>query len=99
MLSFVKPSPKRGRNAITLLIATLSIAACGHPEVLPTIPILVHRLPPAELVTECPREPVPSAAFPDQKARFTWTLRALDAGRQCRAQSDRQGEWMTSPPP
>lgn len=98
MRSSVKPRPNPGRNAITLLTLTLSIAACSPPAPVEK-PVLIHRLPPAELVKACPREPVPPAAFPDQKTRFTWTLKALDSGRECRVQSDRQGEWMTSPPP
>lgn len=60
--------------------------------------MLVNRQPPAELTVPCPREPLVPDVFLTEKERLMWALKARAAGAACRAQSDMQTEWMTSPP-
>ena len=85
-------------TAIILLTPMLSIGACATRGPVPEKPVLVNRQPPAELVTKCPREPLVPDVFLTEKERLMWALKARAAGAACRAQSDKQGEWMTSPP-
>lgn len=94
MLSWPKPKRHRPRFAINLLLPVLSIAACSSSSP----PQLLHRVPPAELTKECPRSPSLPAAFLNEQERYSWVLRALAAGNQCRDQSDAQSKWMMNPP-
>jgi hypothetical protein len=80
--------------AISLLLPALSIAACSSS----TPPRLVNRVPPAELAQPCPRAPPLPGIFLDEQERYSWILRALAAGNQCRDQSDAQTKWMVNPP-
>lgn len=60
--------------------------------------LAVRQVPP-DLVERCPRQPARPATFANLKAMLLWTQGALYAGAQCRALSDRQGEWIGAPPP
>lgn len=97
MRSFDKPMRRPGRwTAATLLALMLSTGACVTREVEKSV--LVHRQPPAELTAKCPREPLLPDVFLDENDRLMWVLKERAAGQACRAQSDKQGEWMANPP-
>jgi hypothetical protein len=71
------------------------LAACSGP---PETPVLVQRQVPVELVRPCPRQPdVPTLA--DDRDLFVWLSQALQAGAECRDQSDAQSKWIVSGQP
>lgn len=60
--------------------------------------MLIHRDVPGELTVACPRRPVRPAMFSSDKEAYAWALRWGYAGDSCRTLSDKQGQWIGSPP-
>lgn len=60
--------------------------------------MLVSRDPPAELVRDCPDERPMPAVFIDDREMALWISDAIEAGRECRAKSRAQADWMKNPP-
>jgi len=62
-------------------------------------PELVNRQAPEELKEPCQRKPPRPAVFLNVNEMLDWALRWGYSGEQCRALSDKQGEWIANPPP
>jgi len=60
--------------------------------------VIANRAAPAELTMPCARRPLRPAIFLTDKEALTWALKWGYAGDACRALSDRQGEWISTPP-
>src|SRR6185503_20409125 len=85
-----------------LLCSALSLTAClgttETPALKVEVPVIANRAAPAELTMPCARRPLRPAIFLTDKEALTWALKWGYAGDACRALSDRQGEWISTPP-
>lgn len=100
-----RPSSRLRRAALTpclCLLSALSLAACQRNDPSPQLavekPVLVQRQAPADLTAKCARQPDRPASFVTINALLGWVEKALYAGSACRALSDKQGQWIGSPP-
>jgi hypothetical protein len=79
----------------------LSCAACQtseEPKLSVEVPVVVPRAAPGELKAQCPRQPARPATFATINSMLSWVEKALYAGSACRTLSDKQGEWIATPP-
>jgi hypothetical protein len=60
-------------------------------------PVLLNRAVPAELVRQCPEEPVLPSAFSDDREQAIWISEAIKAGAVCRAAHAKLSQWVTEP--
>ena len=79
------------------LACALSLTACLQAPAAER-PVLVVREAPPDLTEPCPRRPERPAAFESLNELLRWALAWGYSGEQCRALSDRQGEWIAHPP-
>lgn len=61
-------------------------------------PQLLQRDPPGPDLTDCTAEPVPTAPFADEAARYAWSGAAIWAGRDCRERLAKLKDWALNPP-
>jgi hypothetical protein len=76
----------------------LSACQTDSPQLKVEVPVVVPRVAPAELTAACPRQPNKPASWANINVLLGWVEKALYAGSACRALSDKQGEWISSPP-
>lgn len=53
---------------------------------------------PGDLTVLCPRMPPRPDKFASDKEAYAWALKWGYAGDACRAVSDKQGQWIGTPP-
>lgn len=67
-------------RASLLLLAVLSLSACGPPVV-----TLAHRQPLPPSLWECPPQPTLPADDSDDATFFSWVVDTMAAGQNCRS--------------